>query len=753
MAIPVTRKTLRFLGIAALALAAAATWTARAEAPEFSGARAAVHGLVLPSSPQVGEDGSIVLTAEVPVAPGASRRVLLKFDPIWNVLERADGPALVVDAGERGTARLPSGDALLADRESGEILRIRPDGRSEKVAGGFERPEFLAYDASDGFLYVLDVPTPGVPPSAGGRNALKRVNLEGGAVETLAGASSLPLGLALAGEKAFWVDGDSGVLFSADLGERKKKDNKEKFDALLSGADEVPPVNTTTTGTVRFKLKLEEEDDVVPAGPESSRLEDKENRLEFHLKVRRIVGATAGHIHLGAPGVNGPVVAELFSSSRPSPRPRELEREGKIYEEDLVGPLAGDWDGFVSALRAGQLYVNVHTQLFPSGEIRGQIIPQGGVSNRPPNGTILAPAGDVTISEGESVSFAGAVSDPDGDTVSVLWDFGDGSSSTDLNPGDHLYASAGTYTVTFTATDAGGLSDPTPDSRIITVEGSQNAPPEGVIVEPPGDVSILAGESVTFSGSATDPDGDTVTVLWNFGDGSTSTLLNPGAHVYASAGTYSVTFTATDEHGLADPTPDTRTITVNAPANNPPNGTITAPAGNVTITAGQSVTFSGSATDPDGDTVTVLWNFGDGSTSTMLNPGAHVYASAGTYSVTFTATDEHGLADPTPDTRTITVNAAAPTFTFIQTSIFTPKCINCHAGSSPEAGLDLSAGQAYGELINVPAESRSGIRVIPGDPNNSVLYTFLAAGHRSSQVTAADRQAIFDWIASGAPNN
>ncbi len=659
MATHITRNALRFLGIAALAFAAAATWTAQAQGPGPSGARPSVHGLVLPSSPQVGEDGSIFVTAEVPVGPGASSRALLKFDPVWSVLERSDGPALVVDAGERGTARLPSGDALLADRESGEIVRIRPDGSSEKVAGGFERPEFLAFDASDGFVYALDVPTPGVPPSAGGRNALKRVDLEGGPVETVAWASSLPLGLALAGGKAFWVDGDSGVLFSADLGE-KKKENKEKFDALLSGASEVPPVNTTTTGTVRLKLKLEEEDDGLPAGLESARFEDKQSRLEFHLKVRRIVGATAGHIHLGAPGVNGPVVAELFSSSRPSPRPRELEREDNIYEEDLVGPLAGDWDGFVSALRAGQLYVNVHTQLFPSGEIRGQIIPQGGVSNRAPDGTILAPAGDVTISEGESVSFAGAVSDPDGDTVSVLWNFGDGSSSTDLNPGDHVYASAGTYTVTFTATDDGGLSDPTPDTRTITVESPLNAPPEGVIVEPPGDVSIQPGESVTFSGSATDPDGDTVTVLWNFGDGSTSTLLNPGAHVYASAGMYSVTFTATDEHGLAD---------------------------------------------------------------------------------------------PTPDTRTITVNAAAPTFTFLQTSIFTPKCIGCHSGSSPEAGMDLSPGQAYSNLVNVPAQSQSGIRVIPGNPNNSVLYTFLAAGHRSSQVTAADRQAIFDWIASGAPNN
>ncbi|MFZ5784874.1 MAG: PKD domain-containing protein, partial [Acidobacteriota bacterium] len=93
------------------------------------------------------------------------------------------------------------------------------------------------------------------------------------------------------------------------------------------------------------------------------------------------------------------------------------------------------------------------------------------------------------------------------------------------------------------------------------------------------------------------------------------------------------------------------------PANNPPNGTITSPAGDVTALAGQSVTFAATASDPDGDPVTVLWNFGDGTTSTSLNPGAHAYPTAGVYAVTFTATDSHGLPDPTPDTRTITVVA------------------------------------------------------------------------------------------------
>jgi PKD repeat protein len=95
--------------------------------------------------------------------------------------------------------------------------------------------------------------------------------------------------------------------------------------------------------------------------------------------------------------------------------------------------------------------------------------------------------------------------------------------------------------------------------------------------------------------------------------------------------------------------------------NSPPNGTITSPATDVTIEAGQSVSFAGSATDPDADAVTVLWDFGDGSGSVLLVPGSHSFASAGIYTVTFTVTDSHAASDPTPDSRTITVsNPPAP---------------------------------------------------------------------------------------------
>jgi len=374
-----------------------------------------------------------------------------------------------------------------------------------------------------------------------------------------------------------------------------------------------------------------------------------------------------------------------------------------------------------------------------------------------PKGTITVPAADVTVQAGQPVAFTATATDPDGDPVSVLWNFGDGTTSTALAPPSHSYATPGTYTVTMTTTDPDGTADPSPPSRTIVVQAPAAGlqAPAGAITAPAGNVTITAGQSVSFTGTASDPDGDVVTVLWKFGDGTTSAALAPGAHSYAAAGTFTVTLTATDSHGLADPNPPTRTITVlPVTANAPPAGVITAPAGNVTITAGQSVSFTGTASDPNGDPVTVLWTFGDGTTSTALAPGAHTYAAAGTFTVTFTATDSHGLADPNAPTRTITVNpaATAATLTQVQAAIFTPSCTSCHSGSGAPAGLVLSAGSAFSNLVNVPATTISGTRVIPGNSAGSALVIQLTTnGHHTP--SAANLTLLKSWIDAGALNN
>jgi mono/diheme cytochrome c family protein len=91
--------------------------------------------------------------------------------------------------------------------------------------------------------------------------------------------------------------------------------------------------------------------------------------------------------------------------------------------------------------------------------------------------------------------------------------------------------------------------------------------------------------------------------------------------------------------------------------------------------------------------------------------------------------------------------------------IFNTHCVSCHAGGSPPAGLDLTADESYGDLVNVNStEVPAQKRVLPGDAANSYLHEKItddtpAVGSRmppGSALSAADIATITNWINSGA---
>ncbi len=137
--------------------------------------------------------------------------------------------------------------------------------------------------------------------------------------------------------------------------------------------------------------------------------------------------------------------------------------------------------------------------------------------------------------------------------TSWSWTFGDGGMSTLQNP-SHTYAAAGTYTVSLTATNAGG-SDTEEKAGYITVTVP---PPATDFSATP--TSGTAPLIVQFTDAST---GTPTSWLWNFGDVGTSALQNP-SHTYASAGTYTVTLTATNAGG-SDTETKVRYVTVTAP--------------------------------------------------------------------------------------------------------------------------------------------------------------------------------------------
>jgi PKD repeat protein len=214
------------------------------------------------------------------------------------------------------------------------------------------------------------------------------------------------------------------------------------------------------------------------------------------------------------------------------------------------------------------------------------------------------------------------------------WLFGDGATS-DLPSPAHAYQSAGTYTVRVEVVDS---ANERADAQL-SVSVVANAPATAFAQAQP--TSGEAPLSVQFTGTG---GGDLpVAYVWEFGDGAVSFLQNP-VHTYRFGGSYTATLTVTDATG--DTAVQSVSLTVTdpppPPAPPPPDRqpiaapVVLAPRG----TAPHTTDFVANATGGDG-ALAILWDFGDGATSTEENP-SHTFVDPGRYRVQFTASDEDG---------------------------------------------------------------------------------------------------------------
>lgn len=106
-----------------------------------------------------------------------------------------------------------------------------------------------------------------------------------------------------------------------------------------------------------------------------------------------------------------------------------------------------------------------------------------------------------------------------------------------------------------------------------------------------------------------------------------------------------------------------------------------------------------------------------------------------------------------------------PTLSSIQTNVFDTNCAlsGCHRGSRAPLGLDLSAGNARANLVNVESQERSNLfRVEPGDPDDSYLVRKIEGGpdivgdrmpRGRPPLSNEAIDAIRTWIENGAPDN
>jgi subtilisin len=203
-----------------------------------------------------------------------------------------------------------------------------------------------------------------------------------------------------------------------------------------------------------------------------------------------------------------------------------------------------------------------------------------------------------------------------------------------------------------------GLVD---DVEASTPDGPLNHPPDVAITAPVDGSSFASQASITFTGSASDPeDGDlTAALIWTSDiDGPIGTGGNFSAVL--SVGSHTITASVTDSGNLQ--ASDTSHVIVEQSANQPPVVAITAPVDGSSFASQASITFTGSASDPvDGDlTAALIWTSDiDGPIGTGGNFSAVL--SVGSHTITASVIDSGNLQ--ASDSISITVNSlpAEPT--------------------------------------------------------------------------------------------
>jgi len=301
--------------------------------------------------------------------------------------------------------------------------------------------------------------------------------------------------------------------------------------------------------------------------------------------------------------------------------------------------------------------------------------------------------------------------------TSVLWDFGDGTTST-ANSTTHLYGSPGTYSVSLRVTTADGTDRRTRDDYIVVGNGPGSTPPNAAFTAAPtaGSPPLM----VNFTDQSSAGSSPITGWSWDFGDGGTSTLQNP-SHTFNANGQYTVALSVTTSVGT-----DTGTKTnyiVVSPAPVPPTAQFsgTPTDGVIPLT----VSFTDQSAPGSAAITSRSWTFGDGAQSTLQNP-SHTYTTAGTYTVALTVTTSAGsntntktgyvTARPTPVGPTAQFSGTPRSGSAPLDVQFTDQSV---PGTSPISGWSWTFGDGGTSTATNPAHTYAS----PGSYNVALTVT------------------------------
>lgn len=302
------------------------------------------------------------------------------------------------------------------------------------------------------------------------------------------------------------------------------------------------------------------------------------------------------------------------------------------------------------------------------------------VPNQVPVATITAPVNGLSVVQGTAVQFTGNGVDAEDGTLagaSLVW-------STNLGGNIGIGASfstnaliVGTHIISLTVTDSKGASHVATRAVTVTPAPVPNQSPAVQIASPTINNVAVQGASITFNGSATDPEDGPLSgasLVWRssiagvIGTGTTFTIST------LSVGTHVITLTATDSKGASTSASSSIVIT----ANQAPTALISSPNNGASVQQGATVTFAGSGNDPEDGSLSgssLTWSssiagaIGTGTsfTTTSLSVGTHV--------ITLTARDSRNATSTASVTVTVATAPPPPPSNLPPVASFTANCV------------------------------------------------------------------------------